>query len=63
MRTYTVYFEIFGKKMKTRVLSESREKAKEVVKSKIVFHKIESDNGKLSDDLMDEFDKIVDILS
>jgi hypothetical protein len=40
MKNYDVYFEIFGKKMKVRILAENEEKAKEKVKNKIIFHKI-----------------------
>jgi hypothetical protein len=38
---YTLYFEIFGKKMKTSIEAKTREEAKHILFSKIVFHKIE----------------------
>jgi len=41
MNNYTVYFEIFGKKMKVEIKAKSKQQAEEVVKSKIIFHKIE----------------------
>ncbi len=41
MKEYTVYFEIFGKKMKTTVRAFNEEQAKAFVKNKIVFHKVE----------------------
>jgi len=41
MKEYTVYFEIFGKKMKTTVMAFNEEQAKAFVKNKIVFHKVE----------------------
>jgi hypothetical protein len=41
MNTYNVYFEIFGKKMKIEIKAKSKQQAEEIVKSKIVFHKIE----------------------
>lgn len=41
MKSYTVYFELFGRKMKTTVEAESAIKAKEIIKSKIVFHDVE----------------------
>ena len=39
--TYTVYFEIYGKKLKTEVEAKSIEQAKYVVASKIIWHKVE----------------------
>lgn len=41
MNTYDVYFEIFGKKMKVKIKAKSKIQAEEIVKSKIIFHKIE----------------------
>jgi hypothetical protein len=43
MNTYIIYFEIFGKKMKTIVDAPSKSEAKKVVKNKIIFHKIEGE--------------------
>ena len=40
MKTYTIYFEIFGKKMKTNVAAYSEEAAKEQIRNKILFNKI-----------------------
>lgn len=37
---YDVYFEIYGKKMKATVKADSPAQAKEIIKSKINFHKI-----------------------
>ena len=48
---YTVYFEIFGKKMKTTVYASSVAEAKQRVMDKIIFHKIEADRG--VQDIMD----------
>jgi len=42
MNTYNVYFEIFGKKMKVEINAKSKKQAEEIVKSKIIFHKIEN---------------------
>lgn len=39
-RNYDVYFELFGKKMKTTVLAENEADAKTEVKAKIVFYKV-----------------------
>ena len=41
MKTYAVYFEIFGKKMKTDVLANSEEEAKTAIRNKVIFHKVE----------------------
>ena len=38
---YTVYFEIYGKKMKATIEANSEKEAKELIKNKIKFHKIE----------------------
>lgn len=38
---YTIYFEIFGKKMKTTISASSEHVAKEMIRSKIIFNKIE----------------------
>lgn len=54
MKNFDVYFEIFSKKMKTRILAENKEKAKEEVKNKIIFHKVEKSN--------EEFNQCMDIL-
>jgi hypothetical protein len=46
MKTYTVYFEIFGKKMKTEVKAQDPAKARQQVIDKLIFHKVEvKDNG------------------
>lgn len=41
MKRYTVYFEIYGKKMKTTVEAIAPEVAREIVKNKLVVLKIE----------------------
>lgn len=41
MKEYTIYFEVFGKKMKINVNALSEEMAKDIVKDKIVFYKVE----------------------
>lgn len=38
-RNYIVYFEIYGKKMKVKVLAGSMTEAQQKVKGKIIFHK------------------------
>jgi 1-deoxy-D-xylulose 5-phosphate reductoisomerase len=54
MRNYTVYFEIYGKKMKTTVMANNEEEAKDFVKNKIVFYKIENPK--------DEFNQSMDMM-
>ena len=56
MKNYDVYFEIYGKRLKTTILAESEEKAKEIVRNKIVFHKVVLKQN-------DEFNKIDDIFT
>jgi hypothetical protein len=38
---WTVFFELYGKKMKTTVKAERASDAMDAVKQKIIFHKIE----------------------
>ena len=44
MKEYTIYFKIFGKKMKTTIYADSISEAKNKLKEKIIFHKIEENN-------------------
>lgn len=46
MKKITVYFELFGKKMKTEVFAENNTQAMNVVKNKIIFHKFEEEKIK-----------------
>jgi hypothetical protein len=39
---YRIFFEIYGKKMQTVIEAKSENEAKEKVKNKIIFDKIES---------------------
>ena len=43
---YTVYFEIFGKKMKTDVDASSEAEAKEKVSARMIFHRVEKHREK-----------------
>ena len=58
MRNYIVYFEIYGKKMKTTVMAHSQQEAVEIVKGKIQINKVEL----LSDEL-NAFMNFVDIIT
>ena len=42
---YEIYFEVYGKKMKVKVSAQTEKDAKQKVKDKIIFHKIEVDNS------------------
>ncbi len=61
MRNYDVYFEVFGKKIKTRLLAENEEQAKKQVLDNIVFHKVEKPIEEFNK-CMDILDKTIDIL-
>lgn len=50
MKQYTVYFELFGKKMKTTVAANSEEDAKYLIMGKIIWHKVESEPANINDD-------------
>jgi DUF438 domain-containing protein len=54
MKNYTIYFEIYGKKMKTTVMAKTEDEAKELVKGKIIFHKVEKSK--------DDFNEAIDII-
>ena len=41
MKEYTVYFEIYGKKMKTTVFASSEDSAKQKIINRLKFLKIE----------------------
>jgi hypothetical protein len=53
MKTYIIYFEIFGKKMKTIIEAYSKSEAKQKVKNKIIFHKIDSESNDVKNDIID----------
>lgn len=40
MTNYEVFFELYGKKLKTSILAENEMTAKEIVRNKIIFHKV-----------------------
>lgn len=45
MKKYKVYFELFGKKMRTVVEAESEWYAKDEICDSIIFHKVELIDG------------------
>lgn len=55
MKKYTVYFEIFGKKLKVTVEAATRLEAMEYVKSQLMFHKVEDVTPWRDDEVMNFF--------
>jgi len=63
MRNYTVYFELFGKKLKvSRILAENEADAKRMVSDKIQFHKVEIDTSDPFNQCMDVADGISGVI-
>lgn len=54
MKTFTVYFSIFGRKMKHTLKADTELEARMLIRDKIIFHKIEIENGS---DIFDFFGK------
>ena len=61
MNKYTVYFEIFGKKMKHDVEAISEADAKRKVADKIVFHKVVKRPEKTWNGVFEELMDLVNI--
>jgi hypothetical protein len=61
MKEFTVYFELFGKKMKITIFAENESTAKELIRGKIIFHKIERKDFFNRD--KSGFDFIMDLLT
>jgi hypothetical protein len=62
MKNYTVYFDLYGKKMKAKVLAESNNDAQQKIKEKITFHKVVEDPEDEFNQATDIFNSIMDIL-
>lgn len=60
-KDFVVYFEFYGKKMKTTVLAENEHDAKNKVKEKIKFHKVEKANSDFNK-CMDTIDELNDFI-
>ena len=59
MKKCTVYFEFCGRKMKCTVLAKSDTEAKELIKGKIKFFKVEQKPVKEElSDIFEQFNKI-----
>ena len=63
MKKYNVYFEIYGKKMKATVEAENQDSAREMIRSKIDFHKVQEvyETKFKSDESTNNFNRIVKI--
>lgn len=53
-KDYTVYFELYGKKMKAVIMATSKEEAKQVISEKIIFHRVVLHKSDLND-VMEQF--------
>lgn len=62
MKNFVIYFEFYGRKIKTTVLSDNEENAKKVIINKINFHKIEKEDSQFNK-YSDFFDNFMDIIS
>ena len=54
MKKYIIYFEIFGKKLRVKIIAKSVLDAQEQIRNKIKFHKIKEQT---------EFDDLLDIIN
>lgn len=52
MRCWEVKFELYGKKMKTKINAGSRDEAKERIRNKVIFHDV----------ILQEDDKVIEHL-
>jgi hypothetical protein len=55
-KNYSVYFELYGKTMKAKILAESITEAQQKVKDKIIFHKTVVEDK-------DEFNQVMDLMN
>jgi hypothetical protein len=63
MKKFNVYFEIFGKKLKTEVEASSQEDAKKKIKNKIIFHKVEKTFDDNKNEVKDSSDFMTDFFN
>lgn len=61
-RYHHVYFEIFGKKMKVKVMADNTAHAKKIVTEKIIFHKVEKSQSDDFNQILDTLDALHDIV-
>jgi hypothetical protein len=56
MKEYTIWFEFFGRRMKTTVKAGSEAEARVQIRERIVFHKVEKTENKTTlDDIFTSF--------
>lgn len=62
MKTFVVFFDVYGKKLKTSVIAYTEQQAKELVKEKILnntsFDKI-TEEREYSDDVFEQIKNII----
>lgn len=63
MRNYEVYFEAFGRKLRTTVLAENESHAKKLVLEKIKFDNVAVKKGDAFNESVELMDKIHEALS
>lgn len=62
MKNHDVFFEIGGKKMRTRVLADNAEQAKQKVIDKLIFHRVEVPKDEPFNQCMDVMEKFMDLM-
>lgn len=62
-KNFTVYFEIFGKKMKVKILCFNDVEARQIVRNKIKFHKVILDKSDGFNQATDVIDDIMNIIT
>lgn len=53
--TYTIYFELYGKKMKCRIEAYDRDGAIKILKDKIIVHRVDVEQDQTVEMLKDMF--------
>lgn len=57
MKDFIIYFELYGKKMKTTIPAQTEDQAKQILKDKIIFHKVQEKEkyNPVDDDWLNKF--------
>jgi len=58
MKKFKIYFELYGKKMCTSLIAESKESAEAIIRTKIKIHKVEESEPTM-DDISKEFEDML----
>ena len=61
-KNYSVYFEIYGKKMKAKIIAGSATEAQQKIKDKIIFHKTVIEKKDKFNQAMDMMNDIINTL-